>query len=188
MKKTVLIAIFFLFLGLRHSSSYDFSANILDGSDYLLEERDQMGPRALGSLLNDGISWESFNHWQCFPTQNIEIECAEADYGKIVKIPNLSVFAGSRRIDFSMDPEPAPDCEKIAKRWGDLLAGESEFCVYAAFLQTDGENPRVLDEISNSLWIASRLKSMKGTWSAREAGNWPETEWEDDSETDLYEE
>jgi hypothetical protein len=79
----VLLSLFAILAGLSSlSMSYDYSAGILVETDYERQRLDASRGAALSAPL-DGQTpyWESFNRWQCFPTQGAEISCAEADYG-----------------------------------------------------------------------------------------------------------
>ena len=145
--------------------------DILNGDDYKAVEIDARRGSALSAPL-DGKTpyWESFNRWQCFPADQIETMCLEADYGTVRKVPAIHVSYGSHLYEFSMDPEPEPDCEKILDRWKQLLAGEDAFCTFAAFLQDLDTNET--EAIDGSVWIINQLKTRKGYWSFEADENW----------------
>ena len=98
------------------------------------------------------------------------------------KVPALQVVYGSHFYEFSMDPEPRLDCEKIIDRWKNLLAGESVFCTFAAFLQNFDDGPPEPELKEGSVWIINQLKSAKGRWTFEEGENWSKYTENDDSQ------
>jgi hypothetical protein len=154
--------------GVSNLSMYsDHSISVLDSSDYNWEHLDRAtGESALsGFLVESKPTWESYNQWQCFPSDGIEMQCAEADYeGHVRRIPLIHVWHASHLYEFSMESEPEPDCDQVVGHWKGLLTGEDAFCVYAAYLQELEYLPKD-PSLEGSLWIMNRLKTRKGYWS-----------------------
>jgi hypothetical protein len=101
--------------------------------------------------------------WQCFPTSGVEFQCAEAQYEGLRRVPLFHVEYASHLYEFSMETDPAPDCDKVLNDWKKLFKGEDAFCVYAAYLQKLEFQPK--DGIDGSVWMINRLKTRKGYWS-----------------------
>lgn len=171
MNKILLILTVFMATVSSLSLHYDPYSTLLNDDDLQKEQLDSTDP-ALSAVL-DGKEpyWESFNLWQCFPTDKIRIECQEAEYHGPKWTPSLYVMSESHRFEFSMDPDPEPDCERIVANWKSLLEDERAFCVYAAFLQIadDVDESEARD---GSLWIINELKTQKGYWKFEADENW----------------
>jgi hypothetical protein len=145
---------------------------LLNSDDQEKEAVDQKGTPALSSGLNAVPQWESFNTWQCFPTENIRLECTELDNGEI-RVPTLRFSKKSIMYDFSLDPEPGLDCDQILEKWATLLENQRSFCVYAAHLQKYPDNPFQSEGIAEwHLWIVNQIKTNNGYWK------WAHTEKE----------
>jgi hypothetical protein len=147
-------------LSMYHDPAYD----LLDDSDYARMRSDSTQGPALSAPLDGSPYWESYNQWLCFPTQKIEIDCLEAEYGEVRKLPVLHVTENSHYFEFSMDPEPAPDCDQVTGRWKILLKNEGVFCAYAAPLQELDVTAYDTDAEAGSVWIINLLKTSKGYW------------------------
>ena len=176
--------------GLSSLSMYhNPSTDLLDEPDYERMRTDaSQGPALSGPLINGAVSWASYNQWLCFPAQNIDITCMEDEYGGGVrKVPALHVSEGSHYFEFSMDPEPTPDCDKITKRWKALLEDEGVFCAYAAPLQELDIGVYDTAAETGSFWIINQLKTAKGYWSFESDENWLGQEDEDASAGDNSE-
>ena len=155
------------------SMSYDYSSGILGEADTHFEEQERARGPALSAPSDDsGPYWESFNQWQCFPSENVEVSCAQAEYGQVVDVPILGLVYDSHYYEFSLDPDPKPDCRKVTEFWTKLLDGEDAFCAFGAFLQNyDGDLSRSGAK-SGSVWIINRLKTRNGIWSFEASENW----------------
>jgi hypothetical protein len=106
------------------SMYHDPSTDLLDDHDYERTCIDASQGPALSSPLDGSPHWASYNQRLCFPNENVDIECMEAEYGEIRRVPALHVTSSSHYYEFSMDPEPAPDCDAIIAHWKALLADE----------------------------------------------------------------
>ncbi|MGZ3709705.1 MAG: hypothetical protein ACXWP5_11550 [Bdellovibrionota bacterium] len=146
-------------------------ADLLSGEDYAQEESDRTDGHALSSALDDENPWESFNKWQCFPADSAEITCATAEYNGPKDVPILTVSYGTHHYEFSMDPEPEPDCAKVSAKWKNLLENQSSFCTYAAFLQYSEDASGTPDK-DESVWIINQLKTGKGYWKFENKEDW----------------
>lgn len=151
-------------LSMMNINPYD----LLGPEDQEMEITDQTEGPALSSGLNAANQWESFNTWQCFSTESIQLECSELDYGAIY-VPTLRMSNGTILYDFSLDPEPDLNCEEILAKWTALLKNQRSFCVYAAYLQKYHDNPFELDGIEEwHLWIVNQIKTLNGYWNSFE--------------------
>jgi hypothetical protein len=149
-----------LIAGMSNLSMYsDRYATVLDSSDYNWERVDAAsGESALSAPSIDGEpAWESYNQWQCFPSDGIEMQ-----------------WHASHLYEFSMDADPEPDSDKVIDDWKKLLEDEGAFCVYAAFLQKLDYLPKD-PSLEGSLWITNRLKTRKGYWSFDAEDNYAQT-------------
>jgi hypothetical protein len=160
-----------------------FYSALLTEDDYKAQQQEATarGPALSAPLDGKTPYWESFNQWLCFPVEAVEITCLEAEYGRIVKVPALHIVYGAHYYEFSMDPDPEPDCEAVTRYWRTLLEGEREFCVYAAPLQEYEGVPSESGAKDGSVWIINRLKSGKGYWNFETEDNW----LKDDEETTI---
>lgn len=161
--------------GLSSLSMYrNLATDLLDGHDYEQMRVDVSRGSALsGPLVNGSPTWASYNQWLCFPARDVEIACAEDEYDReIRKVPVLHTTEGSHYFEFSMDAEPAPDCDKITERWKALLQDEGAFCAYAAPLQELNISAYDTQAEAGSLWIINQLKTSKGYWRFESDENW----------------
>lgn len=140
-------------------------SNLLNADDLELERVDREDGPELSAPLNANPRWESFNEWQCFSTQDVQLECTELDSPEM-RVPTIRVKSTMQFFDFSMDPEPDMDCEYVIEKWKMLLETEDSFCTYAAYLQ-DIPSDHFVDEGVDSwtLWIVEQVKTTKGYWS-----------------------
>ena len=172
--KKLTLNISILLLGILNLSMYyDPNSELLSTADYEQIKLDSTRGPALSSYL-DGKSlyWESYNTWQCFPTRDLEIDCMEAEYNGIKRVPTIHIIYNLHRFEFSMDPEPEPNCDIIIDRWKNLLLDENTFCTYAAFLQDlDLSDPDSIAK-DGSVWIINQLKTSKGYWNFELEDNW----------------
>ena len=141
--------------------------DLLSQEDLGLEDFGQSTP-ALSSAIDSDFYWESFNEWQCFSTESIQFECTELDYGRQY-VPTIRISQNNELYDFSLDPEPALNCQKILTKWRSLLEKEDGFCVYAAYLQDLPHDAFEAKGIERwGLWIVDQVKSRKGYWKEQD--------------------
>lgn len=138
--------------------------DLLSIDDQEKEVADHDGTPALSSPLNETPQWKSFNTWNCFETNNISLELTEIDEGSM-KVPTLLISSDRIQYEFSLDPEPDLDSERILRRWAELLDGQASFCVYAAFLPDLDATPAGAPKSENQAWVVNQLKTGRGTWS-----------------------
>jgi hypothetical protein len=141
----------------------DSNHSLLTEADFQLQES-QDRP-ALSSVIGEEPGWESFNEWQCFPTDRVESYCAihsfPRDDGKTddKRTPTLRISTDSDEImDFDYDNFGSFDvnCDSALWQWRQMLDGTDTLCLYGAYLQdiADGEG----------YWILERMKTGKGFW------------------------
>ena len=168
--------------GISNLSMYSNPAtHLLERHDYDRMQRELSSGPALSGPLDGSPYWSSYNQWLCFPTTNLDTECLETEFEDRRKIPALHITEGAHFFEFSLDPNPAPNCEKITKRWRALLRNESEFCVYAAPLQEFDTKASDVRGESGSVWIMRQLKTAKGYWNFESSDNWLLPDEEDNS-------
>lgn len=141
-------------------------SDILTDQDYAQELSDENAGPALSSAIDEKPHWESFNTWQCFSTQTIQLECTALDYGKI-GVPTLKVRDQNHLYDFSLDPDPNLSCEEVLPKWSAILDRQISFCVYSAYLQELPAESYAHEGVTRwSLWIVDQIKS-NGYWRYR---------------------
>ena len=168
-------------------------------SHHLLSEEDleqelmdaENGPQ-LNSALNEYPHWESFNEWNCFSTQTVQLECSALDYGQI-HVPTLRVTDSGLLYDYSsgnsknlyefqMSEEPGLGCKEVLQKWNTLLESERAFCVYSAYLQDLPADHFEAEGVKRwTLSIISQLKTQQGYWREYKPVEDPE-EMESDEE------
>lgn len=154
------------------SMVHDPTYNLLNDIDYAKARSDAAQGPALTAPLDGSPYWSSYNQWLCFSSQNIEMSCLEAEYNGIKKVPVLHLTEGTHYFEFSMDPEPALDCNKVIDRWNALLKNELAFCAYAAPLQELDITAYDSNAETGSVWIINQLKTAKGYWKFESEENW----------------
>lgn len=162
--KAVFTLILFVAYGLA-PNSLGSDLSILTTEDWELEAADRARGPVMSSLPTSQQRWESFNQWNCFPTQSAQVVRVEVVYeGQTKRIPQIDVEFGDHLFQITLDGDAEDDFDSIAKLWKDLISETNEFCVYSAFLQ---KLPGVAARLTSSLWIVERLKSRKGSWISK---------------------
>lgn len=189
MKNTILIILFLISSGTLNSddhfrqNDYDprtheeiyfqneyLSGEILSESDLKEQIVNYMsGNSQLSSGFNAKDKWESYNKWSCYNSDQTEISCIEGYNNEI--IPSIKINLGNSYRDIDFDDEQTGEsekCEAIISEWKNLLEQESEFCVYAAYLQELNYETK---ERPHSLWMGLYFKTKNGIWKLIEAGH-----------------
>jgi len=134
-------------------------------------QQNQTSP-TLSSTLIDEHQWQSYNHWQCFYSDEIEAlcldNCVDDQCTQLsgTKDPMLSVMHGKHLIEFLVET-PLPlrkKCDDTLRDWSTLMDHEEGVCIYAAHLQDDKVSPEDFYD-SRSVWVLDRMKTEKGVWS-----------------------
>jgi hypothetical protein len=137
-------------------------ADLLNEEDREFERADREDGPELSAPLSENPRWESFNEWQCFSTQTLQLECTELDYGEM-HVPTLRIADAGHLFDFSMERESDLGCDKVLESWRNLLDGEDAFCVYAAYLQDLHAEHFSEEGVERwTLRILSQIKTRKG--------------------------
>jgi hypothetical protein len=160
MKMSLLIASALIFAPLT-IHSYPTS-NILSHEDLWLEMHDRQQDRySIGIPNEEGGFEKSFNHWLCFEMSAVEVVRAETTYdGENKFLPLLSIEGWNRNYEISVDGDFPDDQDRTLTIWQFLVDDAQEVCVYAAYLQTDGDEL----ETPRETWIISKLKTHRGYW------------------------
>jgi len=134
--------------------------------DWILSEEDieieqSQSTPALSSVPTEKPQWESFNEWQCFPIESINLECSVHILGEGLnqreeRYPCLVAMTSTQTMSFDFDETSSESCESALDEWRALLHGQRTVCVYAAYLQD-------LEE-KHGYWIGRTLKTASGYW------------------------
>jgi hypothetical protein len=162
MKRWVIILGLFLVSSSSSDVRYD---QLLSKEDFEFQHTDNEKGMALASDPRSEQSWESYNQWLCFSTKNVELECADYDYGTLV--PSIRIEVRNRVFLFDTHVEDRFDCEQTLSIWSHLASGGGEVCIFAAHmpdveLGLDQNKPQ-------SLWYINRLKGVGGYWNMYES-------------------
>ncbi|MCB0392591.1 MAG: hypothetical protein KDD58_14980 [Bdellovibrionales bacterium] len=160
--KTRLLMLFLGILNLSMSNpsdryiNYDFE-NIAKVSNY---------PNAPVSRWNElGNLVASYNQWMCFPAEGISINCSEHEMGEVVKTPMIAVYDEDHLLEIETSVVENVECELVVELWNNLIEGQNEFCVLAAFLQ-DLIPSSYQGKKKRSLWILDAFYTVNGEWLA----------------------
>lgn len=130
--------------------------NPLDFNDFVLQQVDQSYGPALSSALDDPNPWVSYNEWNCFPPESVELTYSEIYYDGWKKMPSLQARIEGRLLVFEPDADREVDVRLTLDQWNHLVSDSSLICTYAAFLQE-------LDE-KTDLFVLDRVKTERGSW------------------------
>ncbi len=168
MKYLFLVSVFpFIFSFVILPKDYE----ILTSKDWEYMRESSHSP-ALSSTLQAKVQWKSYNEWQCFDANEIDLDFETVDYNGIRKIPTIFVMQIYPAKIFDLSPETNWRSVETLNYWKELVEGSSSVCIFAAYLQTDEKGTP--DEFES--WVIEDIKTRKGYWSS------------DDEEMQLLEE
>ncbi|HBQ21547.1 MAG: hypothetical protein A2Z91_02230 [Deltaproteobacteria bacterium GWA2_38_16] len=183
-KFLILAVVLCAFLNL--SMEWDYGYGILTSSDF--DTQRNQDRHALSAALDDPDYWESYNLWQCFPKEEIEINCIKVCY-KDKCIANedwsdsltfLAQPSDGALYEFSFDDDHERSCNQTMEIWWPLLNGQQAVCLYAAYLQdfdvSSEENIK-----RHSYWVIDRFKTLAGQYSSSDYAS-PEIQSDYDDE------
>lgn len=150
--KTI-ISLILISFSLTSFISPDSNYFLLDESDFQFMRLDNKEP----ALSIPEENFKSYNQWQCFETQDVEVLLVDIDYNKWHQVPSIAVGT----MAFDIDPDINWDKDKVLDHWNNLIQGSKSICIFAAFLQNND---------NNSLWYIQKIKTQNGYWDRAEYG------------------
>jgi hypothetical protein len=148
---------------LNLSINFENPRSILNTEDIELELSEENQKPALSSGNLSEQKWESFNTWICFPTDQIQLFCAEIDDSNDF-VPTIEIYDfEGRNIQLSLDPPFHKTCNQILTEWTLLIKNKRHFCAFTAFLQ-NLELDDSKEQHPTELWIVDTLKTQSGYW------------------------
>ena len=167
--KNILILLVSVVGILNLSMEWNYGYEILTRQDFELQ-KSQSRP-ALSSALSDPDYWESYNLWQCFPKENVEVACikvcyrdeciSESDWGDsltfLVQPPDGALY------EFYFEDDEWRSCSQTMELWQPYLENQEAVCIYAAYLQDIAVSPE--ENIKRrSYWVIDHFKTTAGRW------------------------
>lgn len=147
-----------LFIFLTSFSWQDKNYSLLSEDDFIFAEEDNATPAI--SIPASKNQWlHSFNQWQCFPAHKAKVEVVNVDYNGWHEVPSIKVIIDDTSIlSFDLDPDEDWEVEDISADWQNTLNNSARFCIFAAFMQSHGnEHMYYIEQIKfeNSYWSRS---------------------------------
>ncbi len=166
--RTVFLLLIVTGLAMLNLSMVHTNHVTLTAYDFDIEEITNRHGPSIGSLEKEGLFDRSYNEWMCFPVhESVTLTCTEHVMVKVVKTPMIAVYAAGEALEIETPPITDINCEETVKVWTELLEGQSNFCVLAAYLQ-NLPHENYGDTKNRSLWILDAFKTGNGYWMVPE--------------------